>query len=582
MIGRTNTVLLWACALICLTAFHRGICRRVDGLKPVEWAESALDRIRPWLIVAGLLLAAGLGLFVRLYRFPLLPAGVNQDAAMAASDAIALATYGTDRLGTPWPAHMEAWGFGQMSALLTYLLAGTFKLFGVSTLTLRMPQMVISLASVVVFWDFARRSLGKEFGWIALALLLINPWHIMQSRWTIDCALFPHFFLFGAYCLLRGYDHKGWYYGAMVCFGLSMYTYGIALYTVPPFLVVVVIVLLCQKRLHWLDAVLCGALYLLVSAPFLAVMILNAVGGDTFTLFGFTIQRFEQSIRSAEIVLMRPEIYNGFAENATHLLNVLLFQSEYLYMALPAYGSNYLFAIALIIVGITAFIGDRISKRQPWLKEEKQHAHWGMLVMILWLLAAIWAALNTDAVHLGRGAILMYPVILMIAYGIYLVGKRQRLLALALAAIFALGGMRFTGDYFSRNTQHHLGRLYYAGLVDAMAATQGRSMDTLYITLTFPEETPYGMPLEVLVEYAARLDAKYVHQNATVTDKGGRIWKPFAERYRRAEMDKLPIDPQAEALYIIFGADIEFFDPDAFIFESFSDYYLVTPNVLLE
>ena len=583
MFGKTTTLLFWACALLCFVAFHRGLCRRVGGLKPVGLAEGVLERQKPWLIAAAVALAAGLGLFARLYQFPALPGGVNQDAAMAANDAIALAAYGADRLGTPWPAHMEAWGHGQMSALLTYMLAGVFRLFGVSKLALRLPQMLISLASVAVFWDFARRTLGKNFGWLALVLLLINPWHIMQSRWTIDCALFPHFFLFGAYCLLRGHERKGWYYGAMGFFGLSMYSYGIALYTVPPFLAIAVVALLCEKRIRWLDAALCAALYLLISAPFLAVMVLNAVGGETFTLFGLTIQRFERSIRSAEIVLLQPDMYAGFAKNAAHLLQVLVFQLDgYLYMNLPEYGSNYLFAMPLLLVGIAAFIGERISKRQPWLQAKERRTRWGMLLTILWLLAAVWAALNTDEPHLGRSAILMYPVILMIAYAIYLVSRRQRLLAVALAAIFAFGAVRFTGDYFSHKHQHNLGRLYYSGLVDAMEATQGRPMDTLYITLTFPDETPYGMPLEVLVAYAARLDARYVHQGAPIADTDGRVWKPFAERYRRAEMDKLRIDPQAEALYIIFAPDRAYFDPDAFVFEPFGDYYLVTPILLLE
>ncbi|MCL2544969.1 MAG: hypothetical protein FWE77_03525, partial [Clostridia bacterium] len=362
-----------------------------------------------------------------------------------------------------------------------------------------------------------------------------------------------------------------------------MYSYGIALYTVPPFLAVAVVALLCQKRIRWPDAALCAALYLAICAPFLAVMILNAVGGETFTLFGLTIQRFDHSIRSAEIVLMQPDKYAGFAGNAAHLLNVLLFQlGGYLYMSLPEYGSHYLFAMPLLLVGVAAFVGDRISKRQPWLQAERQQTRWGMLLMILWLLAAVWAALNTDEPHLGRSAILMYPVIFMMAYAVYLICKRRRLLAVLLAAIFAFGAVRFTGDYFSHKHQHNLGRLYYSGLVDAMEATRGRPMDTLYVTLTFPEETPYGMPIEVLVEYAARLDAKYVHQSAPIADADGRVWRPFAERYRRAEMDKLRIDPQAEALYIIFAPDRAYFDPDAFAFERFGDYYLVTPNVLLE
>ena len=73
-----------------------------------------------------------------------------------------------------------------------------------------------------------------------------------------------------------------------------------------------------------------------------------------------------------------------------------------------------------------------------------------------------------------------------------------------------------------------------------------------------------------------------MHQNATMADEDGRVWKPFIERYRRAKIDELHIDPQAEALYIIFEPDKAYFDPDAFVFEPFGDYYLVTPNVLLK
>ena len=594
MFGKTTTILFWTCTLLCFWAFHRGLCRRAGDLRPVRWAEGALDRWRPWLTAAALAMAFAIGLYVRLYRFPELPGGANQDGAMAATDAMALIQYGTDRLGTPWPAHLEAWTYGQMSSLLTYLMAGVFKLFGVSRLTFRLPQMAVSLLSIPVFWDFARRTLGKNFGWLALALLLINPWHIMQSRWTIDCDLFPHFFLFGAYCLLRGYERRLWYYAAMVCFALSMYTYGIALYTVPPFLLAAVIVLLCLKRVRWHDALGCAALYLLVAAPFLAVMILNFVGGETFKLFGLTIQFFESSIRSEDIVFFRQPMYAALVGNAANMLRVLLYQLDWHHIwNLMDYGSNYLFAMPLIIAGIAGFIGDRMSKRQPWLAmpeasdpqtESRLRARWGMLLAILWLLAAIGSALITAKANLGRSAILMYPVILMIAYAVYLISQRRRLLAVALAAIFALGAVRFAGDYFSYNTQHLLGRYYYYGLVEAMEATRERPMDTLYIVQTWPYENQYGIPEKVLLEYAARLDSKYVREGKAIADPDGRAWLPFEERYQLVKRADLQIDPQAEALYIIYEPDKEAFEafgPGAFTFEQFGfDYYLVTPRAL--
>ncbi len=573
----------------------------------MRWAETTLDR--PWLTTLALVLALAVGLFMRLYLFPAHPYGINQDGAMAAADARALVQYGTDRLGTPWPAHMEAWGFGQMSSLLTYMMAGMFKLFGFSKLTMRLPLLLVSLISIPVLWDFARRTLGKKFGWLALALLLINPWHIMQGRWAIDCALFPHFFLFGAYCLLRGYGHRGWYYAAMVFYALSMYTYGVALYTVPPFLLIAVIVLLCQRRIRWYDALLCTALYLLISAPFLATMILNFVGGKTFKLFGFTIQYFEKTVRTADIALLSEQFYLSLMRNAGYLLNVVLFQYDgYLYMDLPGYGSNYLFSMPMIVVGISAFICDCIQKRQPWLaleggtgvpaKAHKDHnesaakkpeeeterkltARWGMLLIVLWFLAAIWMSINTINVHLGRAALIMYPVILMIAYAVCLVGKRRRVLAWVLVACFALGTCWFGRDYFSANYQHKLGRAYYYEMVEALEATRGRPMDTLYITYSLPDENMYGIPEESLIEYALELDSRYMYGDKVITDPDGRVWKPFAERYKLVKKRiGFSVNPNEEALYLIYGADKELFDPQHFSFEQFGEYYLATPNVL--
>ena len=69
-----------------------------------------------------LLFACIIAVFIRVYQFGSVPGGMNQDGAMAAVDAKALADYGTDRLGMRFPVHLTAWGFGQMSALLSYLM----------------------------------------------------------------------------------------------------------------------------------------------------------------------------------------------------------------------------------------------------------------------------------------------------------------------------------------------------------------------------------------------------------------------------------------------------------------------------
>ena len=85
---------------------------------------------RKKLYIPSLVLIILLAVFIRTWKFGAVPGGMNQDGAMAAVDAKALADYGTDRFGMRYPVHLTAWGFGQMSALLSYLMAPCIKLMG--------------------------------------------------------------------------------------------------------------------------------------------------------------------------------------------------------------------------------------------------------------------------------------------------------------------------------------------------------------------------------------------------------------------------------------------------------------------
>lgn len=80
---------------------------------------------KEWLLFAILMLLA-LGL--RLWQFGSVPGGFNQDGAMGAVDAKALADYGTDRFGMKWPVHFTVWGYSQMSVLLSYLMIPFIKI----------------------------------------------------------------------------------------------------------------------------------------------------------------------------------------------------------------------------------------------------------------------------------------------------------------------------------------------------------------------------------------------------------------------------------------------------------------------
>ena len=130
-------------------------------------------------------------------------------------------------------------------------------------MTMRIPSLLCSIAGGVFFYLFMRDVFGERAGLIAALLVAINPWHLIQSRWALDCNLLPHFFMGGLYFLNRGLtEKKRFLYISMLFFGLCMYCYGITIYTVPLFLVAVCAFYMIKKRVTLRNAAVCALVYL--------------------------------------------------------------------------------------------------------------------------------------------------------------------------------------------------------------------------------------------------------------------------------------------------------------------------------
>ena len=185
-----NLVFLFAAAILSALTIYRLLLRPQMEGQP----DGDAGRYRLLLLLAALLAVA-----VRVYRFGGVPGGFNQDGAMAAIDAKALADYGTDHYGMRWPVHLTAWGYGQMSALLSYLMAPCIKLFGFHAVSLRLPQLLVSLLGLAALYLFCRDAFGKGPAlavWLAVAWPFILVMAINFFRWdTIETPLFtlPYF-----------------------------------------------------------------------------------------------------------------------------------------------------------------------------------------------------------------------------------------------------------------------------------------------------------------------------------------------------------------------------------------------------
>ncbi|MBQ8075996.1 MAG: glycosyltransferase family 39 protein [Oscillospiraceae bacterium] len=498
-----------------------------------------------------------IAVFVRVYQFGLIPGGMNQDGAMAAVDAKALADYGTDRFGMRWPVHLTAWGFGQMSALLSYLMIVPIKLFGLSVFSARLPMLLVSLTSLGVLYCFARNFAGKNTALVVLLLAVINPWHIMQSRWALDCNLFPHFVLAGVFALQCGVEReKGWLYGSMVFFSLSMYCYGISIYTVPLFLLAASILLLRRRKVTIWQVLGCVGIYLLIAWPFLACMIINALQLPTIETPLFTIPYFPYSMRSNDILFFSAQPFSQLQQNAVALLKIL-FQvySGPRWNEIRGFGTLYVFSTPFMLIGIM-------------LAFRRYRKNIGAALTVLWFLTGVAAGLITANVNINRINIIFYPMILFTAIGIWgtmrFLGEKKgwKIVRLALPLAYCAAFCLFVNTYFTTYAAQAADD-FMQDFGEAVTAIKGAEVQKVYISAD-AQYKGYGHVSEILTLFYMDIDSKE-YQNP---------------EFHQQFTFQIPFDPNPEedAVYVAATDDLSRFPPELYDIEPHGKFSVVVPR----
>ena len=135
-------------------------------------------------------LALVFGFISRTAFLDLLPGGLNQDEASAGYDAYAIFKYGIDRNGIRYPVHLVAWGSGQ-NALYSYLYMPFLLALGVNEISLRLPMALAGCISIFLLYRLLLRRFGARTALLGMLFLVVNPWHLMKSRWALESNLFP-------------------------------------------------------------------------------------------------------------------------------------------------------------------------------------------------------------------------------------------------------------------------------------------------------------------------------------------------------------------------------------------------------
>ncbi|MFQ5640144.1 MAG: ArnT family glycosyltransferase [bacterium] len=93
--------------------------------------------------------------------------------------------------------------------LLTYSLMGSFKLFGVTEWSTRLPSAIFGVLSVPLLFFIGRRFFGERVGVLAALFLTFAPFAVGWSRTARMYSLFQLLFLAGFYFFYRGFEADG-------------------------------------------------------------------------------------------------------------------------------------------------------------------------------------------------------------------------------------------------------------------------------------------------------------------------------------------------------------------------------------
>lgn len=289
------------------------------------------------IVFIGILL---ISIFSRGYRLEELPVGIHVDEAGMAYDAFCLANNGTDRFLNHLPVYLENFGGGQ-SALYAYLASIFVKIFGLNMVSIRLPAFLMSIAVIITIYFTTKKECGIKTAQAFTFFVAICPWHIMSSRWGLDCNLLAPMIIISTCILINSKKVKD-YIITGIFFGLTLYTYALSYLILPVFLALILIYMLYTKKIKFKMLFPLGIPIFLFAIPLMLMLLIN--NGFLEQIEGVITINKLPDYRGVEIS------FSNIKENLKFIKTI--FTNDGLtYNALPEYGTVYNFSIFLIILG---------------------------------------------------------------------------------------------------------------------------------------------------------------------------------------------------------------------------------------
>lgn len=525
-----------------------------------------------------------IAIFVRIYEFPNALKEVNSDEMMLAVNAKSIADTGKDINGISYPVYLL--GFGGQSVLLLYLIVLCIKIFGYSLFAIRLPLLIISIVSLVVFYDLIRRiSKNNTIALIGLGLLAISPWHILQGMWALDCNILPHILLIAVYLLYIGILKKSRWtlYLSMVFFALTLYSYGIAIYFTPILLLALAIYLRRKKKISIPDLIICIVIFSVLAMPIILMFAINILKtNESIFLGNITIPYYESLSRTDDMLFFSPNILVQLFINIG--FTVLMILGEFdgcVWNSSLIFGTAYHITLVLVIVAIIIKIKNKASHIHFALSnvfssttdsiqgtangDVNLQDNFPRFLILSWLCTSIFTGIVINQTNINRLNTIWYPLIMVATFALYYFynyfkrletnnengSKKSKIYAISIITIFII---LFTSYLIYFNC-------YYANKVD-MSICFSRGM---YQALEYANTLPIDNVKVDNLDNDGSIDI-YIKSNKYFTNK------TFDELRSQDELNNALNELDGKVLIVKEKRNV---DIDNYDYVKFGEYYVV-------
>lgn len=453
-------------------------------IKPIKTAIKEKKNIKEFIILYKwellLVVILIIGSLVRLVALGQIPNGLNVDEASSGYDGYSIMKYGIDRGGNSYPVYLYAWGSGQ-SVLYSYLMIPVLAVTGLTEYGIRLPMAIIGIISLYVFYYLFKTIFeNKKIALVGTFFFAICPWHIMKSRWGMECNLFPDLILLGTLFLILGIKKKkiSLQLLAFVIFSISSYSYGTSYLFLPVFILGTIVYLIHKKELTLKRALLLLLVMLVLCVPIILYIIINTFNLEQFKILGITIPKLVANRQEVATTIFSGNVFENCLNNLLDTVKLIIIQHDNLeWNAIPGYGMFYLVSIIFFIYGI------HLSIKK--YKDNKFNS-----IMNIWMLSSLVLA-SFCLVNINRINIIMIPCIYYVVLGLYEFFDKYKTMIPCIVIIYIYLFTNFILDYKSQDYNNYF--TFTSGVKEVAEYCEKEDALEIYCQYSFKEPFIYFM-----------------------------------------------------------------------------------------